>query len=95
MSNFPVFSDTGSISTSKRDSRPISQHRAESDLNLSKRDAPVSDWRAEAEARGRRAACEAMADPQTTAEPLAWLWGAGGNRRGSHKNKTGVEQRNQ
>src|ERR1039458_8586977 len=42
----------------------------EQDLNLQN---GVSDWRAEAEARGR-AAYEAAAEPQTIAEPLAWLW---------------------
>jgi hypothetical protein len=42
----------------------------ERDLNLQN---GVSDWRAEAEARGR-AAYEAAAEPQTIAEPLAWLW---------------------
>jgi hypothetical protein len=99
MSNSPAFSDAGCIATSKCDPRPISQGFGKSDDNPRKRDArntdiPVSDWRAQAEARGR-AAYEAAAEPQTTAEPLAWLWGAGGNRRGSRKNKTGVEQRNQ
>ena len=50
------------------------QHFTASDDNL-----PVaaSDWRAEAEARGRAAYEAAAAEPQTTEEPLAWLWGSG------------------
>jgi hypothetical protein len=79
MSNFPVVPDTGCIATSKCDPMPISQHRAESDFNLPKRNArntdiAASDWRDEAIARGRTAYESAVAEPETTADPLAWLW---------------------
>lgn len=82
MSNSPVFSSIGST-TAKCDFRPVPQHLAESDDNLQKSNAPntdtgASDWRAEAEARGRAAYESAHAAPQTTAEPLAWLWGKRG-----------------
>ena len=50
----------------------LPRHRAESDDNLT--DVAASDWRGEAEARGRAAYENAVAEPQTTAEPLAWLW---------------------
>jgi hypothetical protein len=57
----------------------LPRHRAESDDNLTERsarnpDVAASDWRGEAEARGRAAYENAVAEPQTTAEPLAWLW---------------------
>ena len=79
MSNFPVVPDIGCIATSKRDSRPISQGPGKSDDNLPKRNArntdiAASDWRDEAIARGRTAYESAVAEPETTADPLAWLW---------------------
>lgn len=54
------------------------QHFAASDDNLP--NVAASDWRAEAEARGRLAYEAAVAEPQTTAEQLelAWLWGKEG-----------------
>ena len=66
--------------TAKCDLRPDSRHLSECGDNLEKRNArntaAASDWRAEAEAHGRAAYEAAVAEPQTIAEPLAWLWGA-------------------
>jgi hypothetical protein len=80
MSNPPVFSNTGST-TSKCELKPVSRHPAECGDNLPTRNAGktvvASDWRAEAEARGRARYKDAAAEPQTTEEPLAWLWGSG------------------
>jgi hypothetical protein len=41
-------------------------------------DVAASDWRAAAEAGGRLAFEEAVAMPEITAEPLAWLWRSAG-----------------
>lgn len=59
------------------------RHFAASDVNLSQRsvgntDVAASDWRAAAEAGGRLAFEEAVAMPEITAEPLAWLWRSAG-----------------
>ena len=35
---------------------------------------PAADWRAEAEARGRAAFEQAVADPQPPEPALSWLW---------------------
>ena len=79
MSNFLVVPDIGRRATSKCDSRPISQGPGKSDDNLTKRNArntdiAASDWRDEAIARGRTAYESAVAEPETTADPLGWLW---------------------
>ena len=74
MSSFPISSDTSCIATSKCDPRPISQHRAQSDFNLRNTDIAASDWRAEAEARGRAAFEAAVVEPPKAADPLGWLW---------------------
>jgi hypothetical protein len=36
----------------------------------------LHDWRAVAEERGRAAFEAAVAEPQTSVEPLGWLWGS-------------------
>jgi hypothetical protein len=48
--------------------------RVSATLNVNLPNVAASDWRAAAEARGR-AAFENAVELQTTAEPLAWLWG--------------------
>lgn len=76
MSSFPVYPKT----TSKCHLGPVSRHLAGCGDNLPNCTArstnvAASDWRAEAEAAGRAASEAILAEPQTIAEPLAWLWG--------------------
>jgi hypothetical protein len=83
MSNSLRFTDIGGFATSKCVSEPILQGFGKSDCNLPQRIAQstnlvTSDWRAEAEARGRAAFDTAAAVPSTTVDPLAWLWGGSG-----------------
>ena len=83
MSNFSAPADVGCFATSKCVSEPILRGSGKSDYNLPKciarnTDLAASDWRAEAEARGRAAFDTAAAVPSTTVDPLAWLWGGSG-----------------
>ena len=82
MSDSLRFTGIGCFATSRCVSEPILRGSGKSDYNLPKciarnTDLAASDWRAEAEARGRAAYEAAAAEPQTTEEPLAWLWGSG------------------
>jgi hypothetical protein len=83
MSNFPILSDTGCLTTCALAQKPIGtgalQHFAGSDENLPNctarsTDIAASDWRDEAIARGRAAYEIAVAEPPKAADLLSWLW---------------------